>query len=74
MKLVLQLASDYIGAFETIIAAYSRIADVFPRFDWPSATVMENHDVQQVLAVIYADILAFHEWTYQLVRRQGGSI
>ena len=71
MKLVLQLASDYTSAFDTIIASYSQIANVLPRFDRLNAAFKDNYDVQQVLAILFADISAFHECAYQFVRRPG---
>jgi len=71
VKLALNLASGYVDALETLIAAYGRIADLLPRFDRPSAGFTENHDVQQVLAIVYADILAFHEGAYKSTQGPG---
>ncbi|KAI9791132.1 MAG: hypothetical protein M1816_004363 [Peltula sp. TS41687] len=71
VKLMLQLASDYTTAFEKLITAYGQIADVLPRFDRFSAAFKENHDFQQVLGFVYADILEFHGRAYQFFRKRG---
>jgi len=71
IKLILQLALDHITIFEKLIEAYGRIADVLPRFDRIGAAFKDDHDVQQVLAIVYADILAFHERAYKIIRRPG---
>jgi len=71
VKLILQLASDYMGAFETLITAYSDIANVLPRFDRLSAAFKDNHSFQQILAGVYVDILEFHERAYKFLRRPG---
>lgn len=66
-----QLASDYNTAFEKLITAYDQIADVLPRFDRLSAAFQDNHDLQQVLGFVYADILDFHGRAYRFFRRRG---
>lgn len=62
---------DYIGAFEKLIAAYGRIAENLPRFDRLSLAYRNNHDFQQVLAVVYSDILEFHRYAYKFFRKNG---
>ena len=71
VKLMLQLSSEYIGAFEKLIAAYGQIGDCLPRLDRLSDAYKDNHDFQQVLAVVYDDILTFHQNAYKFFRRPG---
>jgi hypothetical protein len=59
------------SAFEKLIAAYKQIADALPRFDRLSAAFKDNPDFQQVLGIVYADILAFHERAYKFFKRPG---
>jgi hypothetical protein len=66
-----QLAMDHISAFEKLLAAYSQIAAMLPRFDQLGTAWQDKPDFQQALAVVYSDILAFHEHAYKLFRRNG---
>jgi len=72
-NMLLQLATDYLGAFEKLIAAYGRIAENLPRFDRLSNAYKNNPDFQQVLAVVYSDILEFHRKAYKFFRKNGSS-
>ncbi|CAN9120026.1 unnamed protein product [Alternaria alternata] len=65
------LATDHIGAFEKLLAAYSQIAAMLPRFDRLGTALQDKPDFQQALAVVYSDILTFHEHAYKLFRRNG---
>jgi len=67
----LQLGSDCISAFRTIVDAYSHIAETLPRFDRLGNTFENDSDFQYVLAVFYSDILRFHKTAYKFVRRPG---
>lgn len=71
IKLMMKLATDHIGAFEKLISAYAQIAENLPRFDRLSNAFRDNPDFQQVLAVIYSDILEFHRQAYKFFRRSG---
>ncbi|OCL05557.1 hypothetical protein AOQ84DRAFT_413235, partial [Glonium stellatum] len=71
VKLILQLASDYISAFEKIMTAYGQIADVLPRLNRLSASFKDNTNFQQVLAIVYSDILRFHQHAYNFFRKRG---
>ncbi|KAK4113156.1 hypothetical protein N656DRAFT_778690, partial [Canariomyces notabilis] len=71
IKVILKVASDYVEAFETIVKAYSRIAEPLRRFKTLDQAYSTNPDVQQTLAVFYADILRFHKEAYQVVCRNG---
>ncbi|KAB2109040.1 hypothetical protein AG0111_0g2533 [Alternaria gaisen] len=71
IKLMMQLATDHISAFEKLLAAYSQIAAMLPRFDRLGIALQDKPDFQQALAVVYSDILTFHEHAYKLFRRNG---
>ncbi|ESA44365.1 hypothetical protein GE21DRAFT_2385 [Neurospora crassa] len=74
IKLILKVSSDYTDAFERIIKAYSEIAESLPRFHIISDALRNSKEMQQVLAVFYADILTFHKEAYIFVRRSGWRI
>jgi len=44
---------------------------MLPRFDRLGAALQDKPDFQQALAVVYSDILTFHENAYKLFRRNG---
>ncbi|PVI02267.1 hypothetical protein DM02DRAFT_702449 [Periconia macrospinosa] len=71
VKLMLQITSDHLGAFEKLIEAYGKIGDALPRFDRLSAVLKDDHNFQAVLALMYADVLEFHRRAYKFVRRRG---
>ncbi|PFH57630.1 hypothetical protein XA68_14769 [Ophiocordyceps unilateralis] len=71
ITLILQVASDFVEAFEQIIQAYSRISSSLSRFEILSDTFIRDQDFQQTLAVFYADILQFHKHAYRFVKRSG---
>ncbi|KPM37326.1 hypothetical protein AK830_g9237 [Neonectria ditissima] len=74
IKLILQIASDYVLAFERIVAAYSRIAESLTRFEILSKALTKSPEIQETLAIFYADILRFHREAYVFVRRSGWKI
>lgn len=67
----MQLASDFMSSFDKLIGAYVRIAENLPRFDRLSVTFQGTSDFQQVLAMVYSDILEFHRRAYKFFRRRG---
>ncbi|RYP68939.1 hypothetical protein DL771_006361 [Monosporascus sp. 5C6A] len=69
ITLILQVASEYVEAFEQIIKGYSRIAESLGGFEMLGKAFSSKLDFQQTLAVFYADILQFHGRAYKLVRR-----
>lgn len=66
-----QLASDFMSSFDKLIEAYVRIAENLPRFDRLSVAFQNTSDFQQVLAMVYSDILEFHRRAYKFFRRRG---
>ncbi|KAE8849283.1 hypothetical protein PTNB73_04962 [Pyrenophora teres f. teres] len=65
------LASDHISAFETLISAYAQIAENLPRFDRLSNAFRNHSDFQQLIAVLYSDILEFHRQSYKFFWKSG---
>ena len=63
--------SDKPSALGTLISAYSQIAEVFPRFDHLGRIFKDSQVFQHVLAVVYSDILEFHQHAYKFFRRLG---
>ena len=56
---------------DKLIATYGKIAEVMPRFDKLSAAFKCNSDFQRILAIVYSDILDFHQQAYCFFRRNG---
>ncbi|UKZ62120.1 uncharacterized protein TrAtP1_003380 [Trichoderma atroviride] len=69
IKLVLEISSDYIKAFESIIQIYHRLAEPLARFSIFDSSFADNKEVQKALAVYYSDILKFHGEAYRFIRR-----
>lgn len=67
---IFKLASAYTDVFETLIIAYQQIGEALPRFDRLQKTFEDNPDFQNVLALVYADILEFHRRAYKFFRRR----
>ncbi|KAI9686269.1 MAG: hypothetical protein M1822_003925 [Bathelium mastoideum] len=74
IKLMLQVSSDYLKAFESLIEAYGKIADALPRFDRLHTALKTDYNFQMVLAFFYEDILEFHRRAYKFVRRKSWQI
>lgn len=66
-----KISSDHLSAFEKLIDAYGKIADVLPRFDRLNAALKNDHNFQAVVALMYADVLEFHRRAYKFIRRRG---
>lgn len=67
----MQLASENLDAFKNILEGYSQIAASLPRFDRLGAALSADLNFQEILAVFYADVLTFHDFTYKFVKRNG---
>jgi hypothetical protein len=65
-----QITMDSLSAFEKLIEAYGKIADLLPRVDRLSAALGTDVNFQNVLALVYSDILEFHRRAYKFVRRR----
>ena len=56
---------------DKILQAFNDIAVVLPRLDKLQATFGTSEDFQQVLSLIYSDIIEFHQQAYKVFRRKG---
>jgi hypothetical protein len=65
-----QITADSISAFEKLIEAYGKIADMLPRLDRLGHALANDHNFQNVLALVYSDIVEFHRRAYKFVRRK----
>ncbi|USP82247.1 hypothetical protein yc1106_09521 [Curvularia clavata] len=70
VKLMLMITMDSISAFEKLIEAYGKIADMLPRLDRLAKALADDHNFQNVLALVYSDIIEFHQRAYKFVRRK----
>jgi hypothetical protein len=61
---------DSLGAFEKLIEAYAKIADMMPRLDRLEHALHNDHNFQNVLALVYSDIVEFHRRAYKFVRKK----
>lgn len=55
---------------DKLLGAYSDIAEVLPRVDKLKTTFGDKTDFQQVLGLIYSDIIEFHQRAYKIFRRK----
>ncbi|OQV09949.1 WD domain-containing protein [Cladophialophora immunda] len=69
IKLMLQLATRHLSSFDSLMGAYVKIADSLPRFDRYSVAIPQG-DFQNVLALVYANIIEFHRRAYKFFRRK----
>lgn len=65
-----QLARQHATVMDKILQAFSDIAAVLPRMDKLKETFGDSADFQQVLSLIYSDILEFHRRVYKFFRRK----
>ena len=68
---LLQVASECIEALDKLLVAYSQVAVALPQLTMVTATLKQNHSFQQVLAMIYVDLLAFNQRLYGFFSRTG---
>ena len=59
---------------ESILQAFSDIADVLPRLDRLKATFPEDTNFNQAVGLIYSDIIEFHQRVYKFFRRKAWHI
>ena len=55
---------------EKILKAYADIGEVLPRLDRIKKTFGSTPDLHKLLALIYADIIEFHQRAYKMFRRR----
>jgi hypothetical protein len=56
---------------EKLIAAYSKITEVMPRFDRLSEAFKKDQTLHRVMAMAYTDILDFHREAYGFFSQPG---
>ena len=65
-----QLARNYSNVMERILEAFSNLAYALPRLDRLKATFPEDINFNQVVGLIYNDIIEFHRRAYKFFRRK----
>ncbi|EXJ84684.1 hypothetical protein A1O3_05354 [Capronia epimyces CBS 606.96] len=70
IKLMVQLASNHIKIFEMLLDAYSQIAWAMPHFDRLRGAFSDDENFKVIMAMIYSDILEFHQRAYKFFRRK----
>ncbi|KIW21374.1 hypothetical protein PV08_01954 [Exophiala spinifera] len=74
IKLMVQLASGHTKIFDQLLDAYAEIAAAMPHFDRLQAGFSDDDNFKVILALVYADILEFHQRAYKLFRRRSWHI
>ena len=69
-----KLARNYSSIMEKILQAFNDIADVLPRLDRLKATFPDDVNFNQVVGLIFSDIIEFHQRTYKFFRRKAWHI
>ncbi|KAL9111362.1 MAG: hypothetical protein Q9227_004239 [Pyrenula ochraceoflavens] len=69
MKFLLQVASSWAHAFDTLLGAYEQIGENMPLLERYRDLFKDNPHVQRALAAIYDDILEFHRKALRLFSR-----
>ncbi|KAK4194211.1 hypothetical protein QBC40DRAFT_291183 [Triangularia verruculosa] len=70
IKLMLQIGSDYLAAFDKLLEAYDRIAATLPRIKDLGEAFKDSPTLLPKLALYYADVLEFHRRAYKFVTRK----
>ena len=65
-----QLARNYLNVMERILEAFTNLAHALPRLDRLKATFPEDTNFNQVVGLIYSDIIEFHRRAYKFFRRK----
>lgn len=68
----IQLASNYSQIFDKLLDAYSQIASAMPHLDRLRSGFSDDENFKVIMAMVYSDILEFHQRAYKLFRRKGG--
>ncbi|GAB1314764.1 hypothetical protein MFIFM68171_04974 [Madurella fahalii] len=70
IKPMLQVTSDYLGAFDKLIEAYDRIAETPPRVQKLGGAFKDSPALLSKLSHYYSDIIEFHRRAYKFVARR----
>jgi hypothetical protein len=71
VNVCLKAVHEQTTALDKIVSAYGHIGAALPRFSRYNEAFGDRHDVQQLLAFLYEDIIEFHRRAYRLVKRSG---
>lgn len=74
MKLLLQIASSFATALESLFAAFERIGENAPRFRRYAEVFRNSERMQHVIALMYEDILQFYRRAIKIFRRRAWTI
>lgn len=55
-----------------LIEAYAKIGDMLPRLDRLGHALADDHNFQNMLALVYSDVIEFHRRAYKFVRKRCG--
>jgi hypothetical protein len=67
----LQLASQFTEIFEKVLDAISRIGENLPRLGRFSAAFSFNDQIQEVISIVYVDIMDFYICAWKFFNRRG---
>ena len=65
-----QLANNHMSVMDTILQAFSDLAEALPRLDRLQALFLEDTHVNKVLGLIYSDLTEFLQQAYIIFRRK----
>ncbi|KAF8244003.1 hypothetical protein K440DRAFT_589065 [Wilcoxina mikolae CBS 423.85] len=74
IKLLLQLSSKFIESFDRLLDACQRIGENLPRFTRFTSIFSYSEQIQNVISLLYEDILDFYRRTLKFFRRRAWKI
>jgi hypothetical protein len=66
-----QLASNFVDSFDKLLDACKRIGDNLPRFIRFASIFQYSDRIQNIIGILYEDILEFYCRTLKFFRRRG---
>ena len=69
-----KVASSWADAFDTLLDAYQQLAENIPLLEQYHSLFQANPRMASVLAIIYEDILEFHQTALRVFKRQSKTI
>ncbi|KAF8424842.1 hypothetical protein EV426DRAFT_701102 [Tirmania nivea] len=70
LKFLLQIASRFADHFEKLLDAFQNIGENLPRFQTYEKIFQYDHRLQEVIALVYEDIMEFLRRTWKFFRRR----
>jgi hypothetical protein len=73
MKLVLQVSSNYMNAFDGLLDVYKELGESLPIVEHYASQLQNKNlpHLQQIIECIFADILKFHHTAHKYFRQKG---